>query len=101
MCPAPITTACRPSSPPSASAPRSAPAATNTSGAAPTPVSDRTRRPVLTAALNAAASDGPVARSPSARRSASRTCERICGSPSTIESSPLATVNRCSAASDS
>jgi hypothetical protein len=59
----------------------------------------RTRRPVLTAALNTAASDGPAAR-PSARLSASRTCDRIWLS-STIESSPLATVSRCSAASPS
>ena len=73
----------------------------NAAGGAPRPASDRARLPARTAARNSADVAGPAAPSSSARRCAARTCPRICGSPTTIESSPAATRKRCSTACSS
>jgi len=62
---------------------------------APMPVSLLARRPTLIALVNRADSTGPTDRSAWAAENASRTWPRIWASPTTIESTPDATVNRC------
>jgi hypothetical protein len=59
------------------------------------PVSLLARRPTLIALANRAESTGPTVRSSLAAWKASRTWPRIWASPTTIESTPAATANRC------
>jgi hypothetical protein len=65
------------------------------------PVSLRARLPTLIARVNRADSTGPTVRSACAAWKASRTWPRIWASPTTIESMPEATVNRCRTARSS
>jgi hypothetical protein len=70
-------------------------------GPAPMPVSLRARRPTLIARANSVDSTGPTVRSACAAWKASRTWPRIWASPTTIESIPDATANRCRTAPSS
>src|SRR5215212_8870982 len=67
----------------------------------PRPVSERTRLPTRRAVWKSRLRIGPVLSSSVAARYASRTCPRIWPSPTTIESSELATRYRCRTASSS
>ncbi len=64
----------------------------------PTAVSVRTRLPTANDVWNRRVSSGPTDWRSAATWNASFTCPRICGSPTTSESRPAATRNRCSAA---
>ena len=66
-------------------------------GFTPMAVSERVRRPAAIAVLKSRARTGPVVACASSN--ASRTCPRISASPSTSESSPAATRQRCRAVS--
>ena len=64
-------------------------------GPRPIPVSVRARFAERSAASRSRSITGPVPPSFAASESESLTCPVICGSPSTCESSPHATRNRC------
>ncbi len=65
------------------------------------PVSACTRLPTRSACCISSCSSRPAASSSAAAAYASRSWPRICASPTTIESSPAATENRCSTAASS
>jgi hypothetical protein len=99
MVPAPSTSARRPGRPPSAR-----PASATQTDAVdvaprPMPVSRRTRRPQASAWRNTAPSSSPRSSWAAASAAARRTWCWISGSPTTAESRPAATRNRCAMAS--
>jgi hypothetical protein len=99
MVPAPSTSARRPGRPPSAR-----PASATQTDAVdvaprPIPVSRRTHRPAASAWRNTAPSSSPRSSWAAASAAARRTWCWISGSPTTAESRPAATRNRCAMAS--
>jgi len=99
--PAPTSRTRRPARSPSCPAATRSPTETVERWPAPMPVWLRARRPTLIALVNKADSTGPTVRSAWAAANASRTWPRIWASPTTIESTPAATPNRCRTARSS
>ena len=99
--PAPITSACLPGSGPSNRSASDSPTETTEAPARSIPVSECTRLPTRRACWHSSCSSRLTASSSAAAAYAVRSWPRICDSPTTIESSPAATENRCSTAASS
>jgi hypothetical protein len=97
--PAPITSTRRPSSRSKIFLAMATASKLTDTAPSPMAVSVRTRLPTPNDEVNTRSSSGPTHRRPDAAWKASLTCPRICGSPTTAESNPAATRNRCATAS--